>query len=250
MVAATLSHETLAVAAVVIAATYLVFGLTGFGSTALAVPLLVYFIPLKYLVPMLLLLDLFAALLLSTRARRGVRMDELGRVLPFMLVGIVLGLTLLIRLPEPPLLAVLGMFLLAYAGYGLTRRAGPLQLSRRWSAPVGLAGGALSALFGNGGMLIALYLGARLRDKDELRATAAVAVLLNSGIRTVLFGAMGLLTQEGLLFSAAILVPSVVFGLFLGNRLHAVVSAGFVVRAVYLVVAIAGFSLLVRVFAL
>lgn len=242
--------ETLAVAALITAGTYLVFGLTGFGSTVLALPLLVHLIALKFAVPMLLLLDFTAGMLLISRVRRGVRLDELGWLFPFMLAGIVLGLTLLIRLPEAPLLAVLGLFLFAYAIYGTMRRAGPPKLSRAWCAPIGLAAGILGSLFGTGGVLSALYIGARLDDKEELRATAAAAVLLNSSIRVVLFGLAGLLTQDGLLPSAALLLPSVLIGLFLGNRLHAAVPAALVVRAVYVVVAIAGISLLVRVSAL
>lgn len=215
----------------------------------LALPLLAFFMPLKFAVPMLLLLDFAAAIALSARVRRGVRMDELGRLLPFMLAGIALGLTLLIGLPEAPLLAGLGVFLLAYATYGLIRRTGPLRLSRAWSAPFGIVGGALSALFGTGGVLIALYIGARLENKEELRATAAAAVLLNTSMRAVLFGATGLLGQQGLLSSALLLLPAVLAGLFVGYRLHAAVATASVVRVIYAVLAVAGVSLLVRVFA-
>jgi hypothetical protein len=244
-----LTYEETIAAAVIVAGTYLVFGMTGFGSTVLALPILAHVVPLKFAVPLLLLLDLVAGVLLSARARRGVRLDELGALAPFLLIGIALGLTLLIQLPEAPLLAVLGFFLVAYASYGIARRSGPPRLSRAWSAPFGLAGGMLSALFGTGGVLIALYMGARLRDKDELRATIAGAILFNACVRVVFFGATGLLGQDGLLKSAFLLLPSVLAGLYLGSRLHAVVPTGLVVRAVYLVVAAAGVSLLVRVFA-
>jgi hypothetical protein len=242
-----LSPEILAAAALITATTYLVFGLTGFGSTVLALPLLVHLVPLKFAVPLLLLLDFVACTFLIARVRKGVRLDELGWLLPFMLAGIALGLTLLIRLPEGPLLAVLGIFLVAYALYGVTRRGGRLRLSRAWSAPLGLAAGILGALFGTGGVLTALYVGARLEDKDELRATAAGAVLINTSTRVVLFGATGLLTQEGLLASALLLLPSVFLGLFLGNRLHAAVPTAAVFRAVYVILAVAGISVLVRV---
>lgn len=241
--------EILAVAAVITAATYLVFGLTGFGSTVLALPLLVHLIPLKFAVPLLLLLDFVACIFLISRVRKGVRLDELAWLFPFMLAGIALGLTLLIRLPEAPLLATLGIFLLAYAVYGVTRRTGPVRLSRLWSAPIGLAAGVLGALFGTGGVLTALYVGARLDDKNELRATAAGAVLINTSTRVVLFGASGLLTQDGMLTSVLFLLPSLALGLFLGNRLHAAVQTAVVFRVVYIVLAVAGVSLLIRVLA-
>lgn len=238
--------ETLLLAALIMAASYTVFGLTGFGSTVLALPLLAHLLPLKFAVPLMLLLDLAAALTVSTGARRGVRTDELALLAPFLLAGIVLGLTLLIKLPEAPLLTTLGMFLLAYAAYGLLRKSGAPRLARAWAVPIGLAGGVLAALFGTGGVLFALYIAARLQKKDELRATASAVILLSAGARVVLFGATGLLTQEGLLLSALFLLPPVLGGLFLGQRLHAVVAASAVVRGVHLVLLIAGASLLAR----
>lgn len=244
-----MSPEILAAAALITAATYLVFGMTGFGSTVLALPLLAHFVSIKFAVSLLLLLDFVACVLLVSRVRRGVRLDELGWLLPFMLAGIALGLTLLIRLPEAPLLGALGIFLLVYAAYGTTRRGGPPRLSRAWCAPIGLAAGTLGALFGTGGVLTALYLGGRFDSKEELRATAAAAVLLNTSLRMVFFWASGLLGQDGLLISALYLLPSMLLGLFVGGRLHAAVPTAVVVRVVYLVIGVAGASLLVRVFA-
>jgi uncharacterized membrane protein YfcA len=175
-----------------------------------------------------------------------VRKDELGRVVPFLLLGLLLGLTLLIKAPEAPLLTALGLFLLAYAGWSLARKPGEVRLSRGWGPPVGLAGGALAGVFGTGGILTTLYFAGRLQRKDELRATAAAVVLLNSVVRVVLFGATGLLTQEGLLVSALCLLPSVAVGIFVGQRLHTLVAAASVLRAIHVVLLLAGLSLLVR----
>jgi uncharacterized membrane protein YfcA len=237
--------ETLLLAALITTATYSVFGLTGAGSTVIALPLLAHFLPLKFAVTLLLLLDLAASLALSTRARGVVRMDEFGRLLPFLLAGLVLGLTLLIKAPEGPLLTTLGVFLLGYAAWSLARKPGEIHLSRAWAAPFGLAGGALAALFGTGGVLTTVYFAGRLSRKDELRATAATAVLVNSVTRVALFGATGLLTRDVLL-SGLLLLPCVAIGLFVGQRLHALVDAGGVRRAVYAVLLLAGVSLLVR----
>lgn len=241
-----MSLELLVPAALVIAGGYLVFALTGFGSTVLALPLLALFMPLKFAVPLLLLLDLAAGLLLGGYARRGVRFDELAWLAPFMLVGIAIGLLLLIRLPEPPLIATLGGFVLAYAAWGVTRRGARPALARGWSAPIGLAGGAFSALFGTGGVLFAIYTGGRIRDKAQLRATTAAAILFSSIVRLVLFAGTGLLTQDGLLVAAALLFPAMLIGLGAGNRLHAAVSPAVVAHAVYALLVISGVSLMVR----
>ena len=242
-----LDGETLAIAGLVLAGSYFVFGLTGFGSTVLALPLLVYFMPLKFAVPLILLLDFAAGLLVIGHVRRGVRMDELGRMLPFVLAGLVLGATLLVRLPEKPLLGLLGAFLVVYASYGLARRARVFRLSRAWGAPFGLAGGVFSAMFGTGGVLLALYMSARIHDKTGLRATVTAALFFNACVRLTLVGFMGLLGQESLWTSYLVLLPCALLGLFLGSRLHVRIPAAGIVRVVYAVLFLAGASLLLRV---
>jgi len=110
------SPETLLFAALDTAVTYSIFGLTGAGSTALALPLLVLVLPLKFTVPLLLLVDLVASLIISVQGKGRLRWDEFGRLVPFLLIGILLGLTLLVQAPERPLVFGLGCFLVAYAG--------------------------------------------------------------------------------------------------------------------------------------
>lgn len=227
-------------------ASYCVFGMTGFGSTVLALPLLAHLLPLKFAVALLLLLDLTASLTLSTRTLGALRKDELWRIAPFLFAGMALGVTLLVRLPERPLLVTLGVFLLGYAAYCLAGRRTAGTLARAWAAPIGLAGGSFSALFGTGGVLLVVYFAGRIADKSELRATTAAGILTSAGTRAVLFGATGLLAQEGLLLSAVALLPSVFIGLAVGQRLHARVDPRHVLRAVYLLILISGVSLLAR----
>lgn len=238
--------EVLLAAALIVAATYCVFGMTGFGSTVLALPLLAHLLPLKFAVALMLLLDLTASLALISRARGAVRKDELGRIVAFLFAGMALGVTLLIQLPERPLLVTLGVFLLAYAAYCLAGRRTAGKLAAAWAAPIGLAGGGFSALFGTGGVLLVVYFAGRIADKAELRATTAAGILVTSGTRAVLFGATGLLSQPGVLVSALALLPSVFIGLLVGQRLHARVDPRSVLRAVYLLLLLSGLSLLAR----
>jgi uncharacterized membrane protein YfcA len=238
--------ETVALAALIVAVAYVIFGLTGFGSTVVAVPLLALVLPLKFAVTLMMLLDIAATLVLWPRMRKGIRLDEVAWLIPFILAGMALGLTLLIRVAEEPLLLGLGVFVLLYAAYGLTRRGLPIMLARGWSVPVGLAGGALSAVFGTGGVIFAMYFAGRIRDKNALRATNASMIMFSALIRVVLYGIAGLLLQESLLLCAALLIPAMLAGFFVGNRLHTVISAASVVRAVYCVLILAGVSLLVR----
>lgn len=242
----TFSAEILALAALVVCAAYVVYGLTGFGSTVLSLPLLAYLMPLKFAVTLLLLLDLAIGIAFNARVRRGIRLDELAWLAPFVLAGMAGGLTLLITLPERSLVAVLGAFVLAYGLWGIARRGAFRALPRVWCAPIGLAGGAFSALFGTGGVLFVVYISGRIRDAVELRATTAAAILFSVSVRSLLFLAAGLFAQESLLAYLVTLAPAALAGAWIGARLHARVQAIVVIRALYFLLAIAGISLLWR----
>jgi len=230
----------------VVAFAYTAFGLAGFGSTVLALPLLAQLFTLKVAVPILLLLDFTAFFAFGAGTLRKVRYREILPLVPFILAGMAIGLTLLIEVPERILLAVLGAFLLLYAAHGLLRRGGAPAVTRAWIAPIGLAGGAFSALFGTGGVLFALYNAGRIADKDALRATNAAMIMYSALLRIVLFAAVGLLVQDGLIETALVLVPAMLAGAWAGNRLHARVPAAAVVKAVYALLVIAGLTLLAR----
>lgn len=242
-----LTPELVVIAAAVIVGAYLVFGLTGFGSTVISLPLLAQLLPLKLAVTLLLLLDFAAFLGFGLRVRRGIRFDVIGWLVPTALVGMVIGLTLLIRVAESWLLGLLGIFVLCYAVYGLSRRGLPGRLARWAGVPIGFAGGAFSALFGTGGVLFAIYNAGRIRDKGELRASNAAMIALSSIARLLLFGVAGLFAQEGLWTLVALLLPALALGVWLGHRLHAVVPAALVVRTVHVVLLVAGASILLRV---
>ena len=99
---------TVAAAALAVTLAYTVFGLTGFGAAIVGVPLLAHFFPIRFAVPMMLVFDLCAGLLLGLRNRRDVDRAELLRLAPFVALGMILGVTVLVRAPERWLLGVLG----------------------------------------------------------------------------------------------------------------------------------------------
>ena len=245
----TFSLATFALAALIVGAAYTVLGMAGFGSTVIAMPLLAHLLPIRFAVPLMMLLDLAMLLLFGLHQRRGVRMDEFGWLAPFMLAGMLIGVMLLMRVPEKPLLAALGTFVLVYAVFGLARRGAALRLARPWCVPIGLVGGALASLFGTGGVLFALYNTGRIPDKGQLRATNLATIMFSGVVRAVLFGVTGLLAQDGLLLFALGLMPAMLFGVRLGNRLHAAVPGAAVVKVVYAVLVLSGISVLLRAFA-
>ena len=220
--------------------------MVGFGATITNAPLLAHLLPLRFVVPLTLLLDLFAAIVLGTRMGGQADRGELRRILPFVLLGLTLGLALLIHLPERVLLLLLGCFVL-YAGIGnLARKPGAEPLHPAWAVPAGVVGGIFSALYGTGGPIYTIYLSRRIADKSAFRATMARLLLTVGLVRFALFAATGLIGQDYLLLAALLLAPFAAFGLILGNRLHHGLSARRILLFVSMLIIANGVALVVR----
>ena len=140
----------MSVLAVVLLA-YFMYGVSGFGSSLIAVPLLSHFLPLPSAVMLALVLDLIVAVGLSRKAKHYVRWNEIIPMMPSALIGILLGAAMLSRMPGEPLLLILGIFVMFVGVRYLLLGSGGEAISMRWAAPAGLLGGIASALFGTGG---------------------------------------------------------------------------------------------------
>ena len=238
---------TLLAAAAAVTLAYTVYGLTGFGASIVAIPLLAQFLPLRFAVPMMLLFDLVAGLLLGLKNRRSIDKPEVLRLVPYLLIGMVVGVYLLAHAPERWLLAVLGLFAVLYASWNLLRQQTTSALTVLWAVPAGLLGGAFTAMYGTGGVIYASYLAGRVSDKDVLRASVAALIFGAGWLRLVMFMVSGFYAQHGLLTLALTLLPAAVLGYLMGSRLHARLSGPQALKAVWLLVCAAGLGLLWRV---
>ena len=240
------SIEVLAGVALIVTFAYTVVGLTGFGASMVAMPMLVHLLPLRLALPMMLIYDLVGGVAIGVRNRRSVDRRELLRLLPFMLVGVVLGVTVLVKAPERVLLLLLGAFVLAFAGWSLLFRPRQKPIAPGWAVPPGTVGGVFSALFGTGGPIYTIYLSRRLDALDQFRATISVVILASGLIRAAAFGAAGLYAQPEILSAAAVLLPVALIGLYGGSRLRVRVSPELLKRAIFVLLAIAGAGAIYR----
>jgi uncharacterized membrane protein YfcA len=241
-----LGYESLALIGLIVIFAYTVVGTTGFGASITSVPLLVHLLPLTSVVPMMVVLDLCAGLLIVGRNIRAVDRRELLRLLPYMLAGIALGATLLVKAPERVLLLGLGIAVLGYAAWSLWGRTPAGPIAAGWSLPLGLIGGVFSALFGTGGPVYTIYLARRVDDKGQLRATISTLIFLSAFARLVAFGAAGVYAQREFLLLIAVLLPCMLLGLFTGSRLHHRLPARQVVRIIWSLLLVSGASLVWR----
>lgn len=242
-----MSPEALAWVLLAVALAYAVFGMTGFGGALVAVPMLVQVMPLQDAVPFVLLMDLVCTPIVGLGNHRRVAWPELRRLVPFMLVGVGVGATLLASHRSGWLMVALGLFVLVMALRGLLQGRTPqAPLGTRLAAPAGLVGGVSGALFGIGGPIYTMYLVRRLPDTEAFRATISMVILVSGVVRLAAFAATGLMGSGGLWKTAALALPCCLAGLWVGTRLRSRVPGDSLRRLIYLLLVASGVSVLWR----
>ena len=243
---AALSPWLWVVAPLVIVAAYVVFGLSGFGSTVFAVPILAQFLPVSYLVPLMVLLDMTSAVFLGASGRKQVAKDELKVLIPWMFVGFAVGVTVLVGMPDRYLRGALGVVAAAVGINAIVNPTLHKTISRLWSIPAGITGGAFATVFGAGGPIYATYLSGRLRDKGEIRSTISTLISISAFSRAIIYAVSGLLLHATLLLGALVLAPFAWIGLRIGNRIHIGMTQEQLRRAIGAVLVVSGVSLVLR----
>src|SRR3954451_21752388 len=78
----------------------LIFGVTGFGSALVTIPLATHLVPLKFALALFAVVDLCCAFSVGLENPRNAVRGEWTRLVPMILVGTALAVTLLVNLPR------------------------------------------------------------------------------------------------------------------------------------------------------
>jgi len=234
------------VAPLVIIVAYTVFGLSGFGSTVISVPILAHFLPVSFLVPLMVLLDMTSATVVGTAGREQVAVPELKRIIPFMFLGFVVGTFALVKVPDDYLRPALAVFTVAIGLNSILNPRIRNRISPWWCIPTGIVGGSVATVFGAGGPIYATYLSGRLQDKTEIRSTMSALISISAFTRAILYSIAGLLLHVAILAGGLALAPFVFIGLKIGHRIHVGLTQEQMRRGVGVIVVVTGALLLFK----
>ncbi|RPI46955.1 MAG: sulfite exporter TauE/SafE family protein [Betaproteobacteria bacterium] len=239
---------TLYAAAVVFGA-FVVRGMSGFGTSLVAIPLLIFVMPIHAAVPMMTVLGLCVTLMLGVRDRGHVRWDEFWRLLGPTLLGVFAGVYLFASLDARFMQKLLGAFIVAYSLYMVAAqfvRGSEQRCSTRWGYPAGFASSAIDSVFGGGGgPLVVMYMHRRGYDPIAFRATLAVLWLLELVVRVGGY-ALGGYYDRGVLLLALLFVPVMLLGNRIGEVIGQTISQQSFSRVIAAVLLASGGSLLLK----
>ena len=221
----------------VVFASHMVEGITGFGCMILALPFAAGLLGLQTAVPVLVVLSTCFDLVLVLRGRSSLN----WRVMLFIPAGF-WGLR---TLPEELLTSLLGVFILVAACINMLRGDKPLTgIANRASVLFLPLAGVVQGAFGGSGPIIVLYSRGVLADKTAFRSTmAAVWELLNL-LNLVQYGAGGMLTSRVWELSG-LMLPFIAVGYAVGELAHRRISAKRFGMVLNVILIITGISMLV-----
>ena len=173
--------------------------------------------------------------------------SEVRRLIPYAIIGVIIGATLLIRLSPAHLLTGLGVLVMFFGVRTLFNPSGDKPVSHYWAAPAGLTGGIFGGMFGSGAATpYVIYLTHRLRDKRRVRATFSGFAFFDYGFRILAFIVTGVLLQFSLGVLLVIAVPTMAIGQYLGNLIHHRISNEHALRVIGVLLLVSGLSLLAK----
>lgn len=233
----------------IIFAAFMVRGASGFGSSQVGIPLLVFVVPIHTAVPVMGLLVFVLFVFLLVRDWRDVIWRELWLLLGPTLAGVVAGIFLFKALDNNVLLKFLGALTIGYAVYtlavhyfGLPR----LRCTEYWAFPAGFGSSFIDTVFGGGGgALIVIYMHLRRIGKVQFRATTAVLWFFEMAARVFGYTVTGYYSTSTLLL-VALLLPVMWAANWCGERIHSRISQETFSKLLALLLIVSGVTLLVR----
>lgn len=227
---------------------YVIFGMVGFGTALIASPVLLFFLPLSSIIPLLALLDMFAAISNVTKDGKKADYSELKALIPLMFIGSFIGFLVLMKVDPIHALLAFGVFTLLYAIYSLSGFKPHKNFNKKYVIPFGLGGGFLGAMFGSGGFLYAIYLDGRIETPEKIRVTQTTLIGCSTLVRVILFSIAGVYFSSNILALAIIFIPSMLIGTFVGKRITLKLSKPQFMKIINIVILLSAISIIIKYF--
>jgi len=233
----------------------LVQTVAGFGSALVAMPLITQLLGIKTAAPMQAIVGLMATMTILYRNRRGFRWRESILLIAGGVMGIPLGVLALRTLPSEPIIACLGLMMLAYAGfqYWIQPRLQPADVSANGNRAasgvvawlVGFTSGILGGAYATDGPPLVVYGALKRWPKETFRALLQACFFVNGIVVVTCHATAGLITTDVLRY-CGFAIPGMLGGLVLGAYLDRRVDHERFRKILLVLIVVLGAALLAR----
>lgn len=217
--------------------------LAGFGGTLIAMPLGIMIMGMGVTKPVMTFVAWITGVIVVVQEYKHINARELMKMVGVMLAGVLGGIWLTGRLQLNFLLILYGIVV---AGIGIKRlffkqKKEPSPLVQNAALAVA---GIMQGLFVSGGSFLAVYSVAKIKEKQEFRATVnAVWAIINT-IMIITYFINGSVTKDVLTASGTAIIPTLIT-VWLGGVLTKRVKQETFLKIIYVVLIISGAVLFV-----
>lgn len=217
----------------------------GFGDALIAMPLLALFVDMKIATPLVAMVACTIAMTILIRQWRHVRFRSAWRLIVSTILGIPIGLIYLRGSHENLLKLILAIVITGFSVYQLLKPQF-LKLKSEGSAFVfGFFAGILGGAYNTNGPLIVIYGSLRRWPPETFRATLQGYFFLTGVLLLTGHATAGLWTPV-VLKTYLIILPVVLFSIWLGGKLHHSIPAGRFDKAIHILLICIGLFLGIR----
>jgi len=174
------------------------------------------------------------------------------RILPFVVggaIGVPLGAYLVTFLNPAHVRTGVGVLLLVYSAYNLTRPAiAPIKSNAPIDAGIGVLNGLLGGLTGLGGVISTIWVQLGGGPKDAQRAIFQPVLFMTMAMTTLTFAAAGHLFNTDILKLFFMGLPVLLLGLWTGIKLYGRLDDAAFRKAILILLLLSGVSLVVPAF--
>lgn len=193
----------------------------GFGESLIAVPLLLFFIPIEIAVPLSVLVSIAIAAVVVVQDRRQIHFASAKWLVIFTIPGIPLGLFILVYGNEHVIKLGLGLLIILYSMYSLrgSRKVNLEKDHLSWLFVCGFLSGIFGGAYGLNGPPLVIYGNMRNWTSQHFRATLQAYFLPASILGMLGYWYQGLWNNE-VTHYFLVSIPAIIPALFLGRYLN------------------------------
>jgi uncharacterized protein len=192
-------------------------GLTSFGFALLSMPILSSFIPLKVVIPIIVILSLFSNIAILFDCKKHIRMKQIWILILSSLVAAPFG-ALILRVANASYIKMfIGPFIVLFAVLLLSGVSFRVRNEKLAFVPVGLTSGLLNGSISLSGPPVALFLTNQGVEKHVFRANITAYALILNLITILTYGYTGMLNAEVVRYTVWFL-PAMFGGVYLGSK--------------------------------
>ncbi len=212
--------EIVLIFSVIIFVGYFIKGMSGLAGALFSVSLLTIFFDIKFVVPIISIIDTLSGAMLFPSIRRHINRKEFIYVICGVFLGTAIGTYFLMSFASNILRMIFGLFVIVFSLKMIfEERFSFKKLKSYFGCLFGTIGGITSGMFSTNGPPIALYLGHQIRNKHILRGTMISIFLIDSIWRNSLYFVTGAFNSN-VYEIALFMIPALLAATFLGSRIH------------------------------